>query len=142
MFCKYLKLTNGDNIMVTTSDNCEDLSHKDHIMVIDPVLIDSIKFPRGRMIVETYVMQPWLQMSKVGEQVKIPVHSIVVATDVQDNAAEQYKKYLKETPAHVPSNIPATGDEMDDIIDHVFGGDEEEMEEENHDSDIDPRTIH
>lgn len=141
MYCKYLKLTNGDNIMVTTEDSCNDLKTKDHINVMDPVLIDSVRFPRGRMIVETYIMQPWLKMSKAGV-VKIPVHSIVVATDVQESAAEQYKRYLQEAPEQEPSSMPASGDEIDDLINHVFNGDEEEAEEENHDGNTDPRTLH
>ncbi len=138
MYCKYLKLTNGDNIMVMTEDRCDNLVDKKYLDVKDPVLINSIRFPRGHLIVETFVLQPWLRMAKT-DMVKIPVHTIVVAADVQDPAAEQYKKYLLEMPEESNQEIPATEDEEQDIIEQMLSGDEEE---ENYDRNTDTRTLH
>ena len=96
MHCKFLKLTNGDDIIVQTDDTCESLNSKEFINVVDPVLIASIRIPRGPLVLETYTMQPWIKMAKA-DVVQIPTRSIVVAVDVHDMAEKQYLQYVEES---------------------------------------------
>lgn len=93
---KFLKLINGEDLIVTTDDACSTFKDKEFISVIDPVLITSMRFPRGPMIVESFVMQPWIKMAKK-DVVNIPTKFILVATDVQEMALQQYQDYVVET---------------------------------------------
>ena len=96
MHCKFLKLTNGEDIIVQTDDTCESLNNKEFISVIDPVLIASMRIPRGPMVIETYIMQPWIKMAKA-DVVQIPTKNIVVAVDVHEMAEKQYLQYVEES---------------------------------------------
>lgn len=96
MHCKFLKLTNGEDIIVQTDDTCESLNNKEFINVIEPVLIASIRIPRGPLVLETYTMQPWIKMAKA-DVVQIPTKSIVVAVNVHEMAEKQYLQYVEET---------------------------------------------
>ena len=96
MHCKFLKLTNGEDIIVQTDDTCESLNKKEFISVIDPVLIASMRIPRGPMVIETYIMQPWIKMAKA-DVVQIPTKNIVVAVDVHEMAEKQYLQYIEES---------------------------------------------
>lgn len=96
MHCKFLKLTNGEDIIVQTDDTCESLNKKEFISVIDPVLIASMRIPRGPMVIETYIMQPWIKMAKA-DVVQIPTKNIIVAVDVHEMAEKQYLQYVEES---------------------------------------------
>ena len=96
MHCKFIKLTNGEDIIVQTDDTCESLNNKEFISVIDPVLIASMRIPRGPMVIETYIMQPWIKMAKA-DVVQIPTKNIVVAVDVHEMAEKQYLQYVEES---------------------------------------------
>lgn len=130
MFCKYLKLANGEDIIVTTEDNCDTFNDKEFLEVYNPVLINVMRFTRGPALVESFVMLPWIKMGKV-ESVKIPVKNIVAAVDVQKLAEDQYYSYLHNSPGDLDeSNI----DEVDDFID--------EMSNEEDNDGNDTRTLH
>lgn len=95
MYCKFLKLTNGEDIIVRTDDACDTFSGKEFIDVEDPVLIMSVRIPRGQLIIETYSIQPWIKMVKTGT-IRIPTKSIIVAVDIHEMAEKQYYQYLKD----------------------------------------------
>jgi hypothetical protein len=95
MYCKYLKLTNGEDILVTTDDDCQTFIDKEFIPVVDPVLITTFKYPHGEMVVERFIMQPWIRMARE-DLIHIPTKSIVLAVDVKDSTFEQYIEYVDE----------------------------------------------
>lgn len=95
MQCKYLKLTNGENIIALTDDACATFKDKEFINVSNPVVVNVIKFPRGNYIMETYMMEPWIRVAKDSE-VKIPTKSIIIAVDVKEETAEYYNKFIEE----------------------------------------------
>ena len=129
MYCKFLKLTNGENIIVSTDDNCETFVDKEFIDIVDPVLISSFRFPKGNMVVESFIMQPWIKMA-VKDVMRIPVKNIVVATDVQEIAVSQYKTFVEESVNEVSSEL--TEEDIEDTLDEFFSeaGDGEEEEED------------
>lgn len=128
MYCKFLKLTNGENIIVSTDDNCETFVNKEFIDIVDPVLISSFRFPKGNMVVESFVMQPWIKMAK-NDVMRLPVNNIVVATDVQEMAVNQYKTFVDESVNEVSSEL--TEDDIEETLNEYFSdaGDGEEDEE-------------
>lgn len=134
MFCKLLKLTNGESLIVTTDDACDSFAGKEFLDVVDPVQVGTIRVPRGNMIIESYVLQPWIRMAKA-DLVKIPVHNIIVAVDLQDQAKEQYEDFVKTSgkieftpggPDEVPDIEP---DEMEEIFNSVMLNDDEEEDD-------------
>lgn len=105
MYCKLFKLVNGESVIGYTDNDCSELE-KGFIELRDPVLVSSIRVPMERVVVETFVMQTWLKMSS-SNIVKVPVSSVIVATDVLEKVETQYKHYLAEM-----SNIKLTDEEL------------------------------
>ena len=95
MYCKFLKLTSGENLIVSTEDECMDLADKKYIEVSEPVEIHSMKMPYAGGIIESYMMQPWLKMS-AKEVLRIPARNVVVVTNVLERAEAQYKQFIIE----------------------------------------------
>ena len=101
---KLLKLSNGENIVCTTDDNCENLKSKVSVYICDPVLVTPVRIPKGINIVETYIMTPWISISE--EKIfEIPTDQIIVAANVKKYFIENYKSFIdskddleKETP--------------------------------------------
>jgi len=95
MFCKFLKLTSGENLIVSTEDECDELVDKKYIEVTEPVEIHSMKMPYAGGVIESYIMQPWLKMS-AKEILRIPARNVVIATNVLEKAESQYKQFIIE----------------------------------------------
>ena len=95
MYCKFLKLTSGENLIVSTEDECMDLADKKYIEVSEPVEIHSMKMPYAGGIIESYMMQPWLKMS-AKEVLRIPARNVVIVTNVLERAEAQYKQFIIE----------------------------------------------
>ena len=128
MYCKFLKLTSGENLIVTTADECTELLDKKYIEVTEPVEIQSMKMPYAGGVVESYIMQPWLKMS-AKEVLKIPAQSILIATNLMEKAEVQYKQFILEY-----EELTVTSeDELEDEYDEP----DDELEE---DDDYDSRT--
>jgi hypothetical protein len=129
MYCKFLKLTNGENIIVSTDDDCKTFINKEFIDIVDPVLISSFRFPKGNMVVESFVMQPWIKMAKK-DVMRLPVNNIVVAADVQEMAASQYKTFVDESVHEVSKEL--TEEDIEETLDEYFSdaGNSEEDEED------------
>ena len=92
--CKYIKLINGDNIVARTDDDCANIKSKSKISISDPVEIRTIRFPRGRVIVEQYTMQPWIKIS-CDKIIDLPTESILCVVNLYDEAIEQYDDFIK-----------------------------------------------
>ena len=95
MYCKFLKLTSGENLIVSTEDMCDKLDEKRYIEVSEPVVIHSMRMPYGGGFVESYIMQPWLKMSS-REVLRLPVRNIIIATNLLEKAEIQYKQFIVE----------------------------------------------
>jgi hypothetical protein len=95
MYCKFLKLTSGENLIVSTEDECDKLDEKRYIEVSEPVVIHSMRMPYAGGFVESYIMQPWLKMT-TKEVLRLPVRNIIVATNLIEKAESQYKQFIVE----------------------------------------------
>lgn len=124
-FFKYLKLTNGENIIVTTDHTCCNFKDEKTISVFDAVLVSSVKIANGPYLIETYVMQPWIKLAK-NDIIDIPTENILVAVDLEESVEEQYKTYLNDMQTGNVSQFVA--DEIDGFEeDYVY---EDEIEED------------
>ena len=92
---KYLKLVNGESIVVTSKDNFINYKSKKYIEISDPIEIKVIKAHNGYHVMEHYTMQPWIKMA-ISDKIVIPTESIMVALDLHDDAIIQYKEYVKD----------------------------------------------
>lgn len=140
MYCKFLKLTSGENLIVSTEDACEELVDKKYIEVSEPVEIHSMKMPYAGGVIESYIMQPWLKMS-AKEVLRIPARNIVIATNVQEKAETQYKQFILE----YDSLEMATEEDIEQALSGDDSTDENEItEEDDNDSwtDCGDRTYH
>ena len=95
MYCKFIKLTSGENLIVSTEDECNELDTKNYIEVSEPVVIHSMKLPYAGGFIESYIMQPWLKMS-TKEVLRLPVRNIIIATNLLEKAESQYKQFIVE----------------------------------------------
>ena len=139
MYCKFLKLTSGENLIVSTEDECMDLADKKYIEVSEPVEIHSMKMPYAGGVIESYIMQPWLKMS-VKEVLRIPAHNILVATNVMEKAETQYKQFILE----YDQMAVATDEEIEKALSSDDDTTDDEIEEDDYDSwtDSGDRTYH
>ena len=140
MYCKFLKLTSGENLIVSTEDECVELVDKKYVEVTEPVEIHSMKMPYAGGMIESYIMQPWLKMS-AKEALRIPAHNIVIATNVLEKAESQYKQFILEYEQHAV----ATEEDIEQALSGDDNNDESEISEEDEDdswTDSGSRTYH
>lgn len=144
MECKFLKLANGDNIIAMTEDSCDSFENKEFLNVIDPVQVGTVRIPRGSMVIETYVLQPWIKMA-VKEGVKIPTRSIVAAVNILEDAVNQYKQYVEDTKGLTLRVEELEDDDsdisFDDFLDEVLNTNDEEDDDVRYRT-SDGKTIH
>ena len=94
-YCKYLKLTNGENIIVTTENDCKEFKQHKTINVINPVELAVMRMSNGPVIMESMTLQPWIKVAP-NNVIEVPTESILVITDLKEDAVEQYKNFLVE----------------------------------------------
>lgn len=146
MYCKFIKLSNGEDIIAMTGDDCSELDNKKYIEVSQPVAIHTVRVPHSLGMIESFVMRPWAKMVK-DEVMRIPVHSIVMAGNVMNLAEEQYLEFVTGNTNELQD---ASTDELhayhespsrDDVLNRFFEALESD-EEDDDDSDADSRIIH
>ena len=94
-YCKYLKLTNGENIIVTTDNDCKEFKQHKTINIVNPVELAVMRLSNGPVIMESMTLQPWIKVAP-NDVIEVPTESILVITDLKEEAVEQYKTFLVE----------------------------------------------
>jgi len=90
---KFLRLTSGDSIICKTTDDCKKLTGKRIISVTDPVILNMLRLPRDGVLIESYVLFPLFSFSEENVY-EIPVHQIVVATNIKESLKNNYLEYI------------------------------------------------
>lgn len=117
LYFKYIKLSSGDCIVCTTTDNYENVYKQKTISVYDPVILNPMRIPRGDVLVESYIMYPWFSFS--GEvEYKIPTSQVVLMVNIKESLKKNYLRYL------------SLQDGSDDLTEDEYTEDEESMIEE------------
>ena len=120
-YYKYLKLSSGDNIICTTTDDCENIYDRKSIKVTQPVILSAIRMPSSRGIVESYIMYPLFTFTEEEEYI-IPTSQIVLAINIKENLKNNYLTYLSQR------------EEEDD--DELVADDDDELKDEEEQRDI------
>lgn len=97
MYCKLLKLSNGEDIIMSTEDNYETFKDKEFLIGKHAVQVGVVRIPRGTGVMETYILQPWIRMAAT-DSVSIPVTSVVAIVDIDEKAAQQYLSFVEDKP--------------------------------------------
>ncbi len=127
MYCKFVKLSNGDDIILTTEDNYDTFKDKEFVSGKNVVQVGVIRLPRSGGVVESYILQPWIRMAKT-VYVNIPVNSIVAMVDIDDKAAKQYLSFVEEK---TPLNLePSSEEELERELEEQLEFEEEEYDEQ------------
>ena len=112
-YYKYLKLSSGDNIICTTTDDCEDIYDKKAIKVTQPVVLSAIRMPSSKGIVESYIMYPLFTFTEEEEYI-IPTSQIVLAINIKENLKDNYLTYLSQREDQDDELIEDDEDELED----------------------------
>ena len=90
---KLFKLITGEQIIGKIDTDCTNLNSH-HICIVDPVEIKTINITKGLLVIEQFSMIPWMRISK-SATMNVLYDSIVVMTDLQDDAVDQYNKFVE-----------------------------------------------
>lgn len=91
---KLLKLVTGEDIICTTDNNLEKLKANMAIQIIDPVIVKSVRYSRGRSIIESYILQPWLRFA-MESVYTIMTNNIVSIVDLDKKIVDVYKEFIQ-----------------------------------------------
>ena len=76
----------------------------DSVTISDPVLINTVRYPRNGLVFESFVMQPWIALSSEYE-LDLATRHILFATNVKESVEKQYHLYLESDNVIEPSSI-------------------------------------
>jgi len=94
-YYKYLKLTNGENIIVMTDTDCKEFKDRKSISIINPVELSTVRMTNGPVLMESTTLQPWIKIA-TDDVIELPTESIIAIVDIKEDAIEQYKIFLEE----------------------------------------------
>ena len=94
-YYKYVKLTNGENIIVMTDTDCKEFKDRKSISICNPVELSTVRMTNGPMLMESTTLQPWIKIA-TDDVIQLPTESIVVIVDIKEDAIEHYKIFLEE----------------------------------------------
>ena len=140
---KILKLTSGEDIVCKTFDECKDLKGR-NISITDPVVLNQIRVPRGDMIVESYILSPWVSLANTAI-FEISTDHIIVAADTKETLKDNYIKFIDSREASEISEAEAKEldtDQIQEIVDKFINTLEEEHNENKEPPKRRGRTIH
>ncbi len=81
-FYKYVKLTNGENIIVMTDTDCKEFKDRKSISILNPVELSTVRMANGPMLMESTTLQPWIKIA-TDDVIELPTESIIVIADVK-----------------------------------------------------------
>lgn len=92
-YFKLLKLVTGEDIICTTNENLENILPNSVITIMNPAIVQLVRYPRGAKIFENYVIQPWVRYA-VQEKYTIMTNNIVAVTDLNAPTMKCYVNFL------------------------------------------------
>ncbi|WP_286930254.1 hypothetical protein [Marinobacter sp.] len=89
---KLFKLVTGEQLIGKIDTDSTNLNQR-HICIVDPVEIKAINISKGLVVIEQFSMVPWMRIAKTSTM-NVLFDSVVVMTDVADDAVEQYNNFI------------------------------------------------
>ncbi len=138
-YYKIIKLSTGDDLVCTLENPDVDLTKNKTICVSNPVVLNVMRMPRGEMLVESYVMIPWVSFAE-NETYEIPTRQILTTANIKDKLKENYLEFVRRRTEDADSNDDEEQevDPEDELYDELIGqlaedlGDESEEDERNY----------
>ena len=90
-----LKLSSGDNVICSTEDSCENFVDKKMLSITNPVVLNVLRMPKGRNLVESYVLIPWFSFAS-NDIYEISTDQIITAIDIKETLVKNYLDYLEQ----------------------------------------------
>jgi len=140
---KILKLTSGEDIVCKTFDECKDLKGR-NISITDPVVLNQIRMPRGDMIVESYILSPWVSLANTAI-FEISTDHIIVAADTKETLKDNYIKFIDSRSDPEISEVEEKDlekEQIQEIVDKFINTLEEEHNENKEPPKRRGRTLH
>lgn len=129
LYYKFLKLTTGEGIICTTDDPCDDWYDRKTIAILNPVTLNTIKFPKEDMVVESYLLYPWLSFTD-DSVIEIPTSRIVVALNLKPGLIKNYQDYIMYRSSDDSENYSSEYTEEEQaIIDEIMNNLEESVDQ-------------
>jgi hypothetical protein len=94
-YYKLLKLSSGDNVICSTEDNCENFVDRGMLSITNPVVLNVLRMPKGRNLVESYVLIPWFSFAS-NNVYEISTDQIITAIDIKETLVKNYLDYLEQ----------------------------------------------
>lgn len=131
IYYRLIKLTNGEVLIVQTDDSCDDWFNKTVISVLNPILLQTMRFPKGDSLIETYILHPWISFAE-DEVIDIPTRNILVILNPAKGLIMNYEEYIMRSSVN---NEPSTEEEetssFEEFLDSLRGEGDQNGEEEN-----------
>ena len=144
---KILKLVSGEDIVCTIENYSRNIRQREYIVVKNPVLLNQVRIPRGPVIVESYILSPWVALSP-NEEFEIPTQHIIVVSDAKETLQDNYNTFIESRKNNLES--ADTDDDSDFDLDETIDNflkrneseDDAEDEIETYRGNSSGRTIH
>lgn len=117
---KLVKLLSGETLVCTIREDNFDLEVYDNktISLYSPVLLNALKMPSTRGMVESFIFSPWGFFSSQ-EKFLVQINHIVMIADLKDSIKEYYLDYINQ------SNEEAVIKSNDSDEEEIEDGDED-----------------
>jgi hypothetical protein len=95
---KLVKLLSGETLVCSIQEDNFDLSVYDNktISLYNPVLLNALKMPSTRGMVESFIFSPWGFFSSQ-EKFLVQMNHIIMIADLKDSIKEYYLDYINQT---------------------------------------------
>lgn len=132
-YYKILKLATGDDLVCTLETPDIDLTKNRTVTVSNPVVLNVMRMPRGEMLVESYVMIPWVSFAQE-EVYEIPTRQILTTANIKDKLRENYLEFVRRRTDDIDDDeeeVSPQEDLFDELMEQLAEdlGDENEEDE-------------
>lgn len=112
LYYKYIRLDNGENLICTTDNNCLFWYDEKVISIINPVVVTSARFPKGDVLVESYILYSWNSFTK-DDVIEIPVSKIMVIFNPSDGLIKNYEEFImQKNKEHVETSVDSDDEDL------------------------------
>jgi hypothetical protein len=143
IYYKLLKLSSGENVICSTEDNCENFVDRGMLSITNPVVLNVLRMPKGRNLVESYVLIPWFSFAS-NDVYEISTDQVITAIDIKETLVKNYLDYLEQRSKEDEEEEKAAQEEeqklsesdaegIQEIIDNMIEHIGEQFEEEESD---------
>lgn len=86
---KIIKLVSGEDIVCNV-----EISNSQFVSISDPVLLNQVRMPRGDVLIESYILTPWLSLAEI-QTFEIPTAHIILSTPAKESLKTNYVSFIE-----------------------------------------------